>query len=61
MGYQFERKMIEVKSQIIDFELVAKDIELKEVIVKVPPIRQFGDTVTYNVQSFADVLSKCQE
>lgn len=66
MGYQFERKIIEVKSQTIDFELIAKDIELKEVIVRVPPIRQFGDTITYNVQSFsgksdrsiADVLSK---
>ena len=66
MGYQTEEKIIDNKSQVVDFEMVAKATELKEVIVKVPPIRQFGDTLSYNVQSFsgrndrsiADVLSK---
>ena len=66
MGYQTEKKTIENNNQIIDFELVIKNTELKEVIVKIPPVRQFGDTLNYNVQSFAgrndrsisDVLSK---
>lgn len=66
MGYQTEEKIVDNKSQTIDFKLVTKITELKEVIVKVPPIRQFGDTISYNVQSFsgrndrsiADVLSK---
>jgi hypothetical protein len=66
MNYQTEEKIIDNKSQTIDFELISKATELKEVIVKVPPIRQFGDTLSYNVQSFsgkndrsiADVLSR---
>lgn len=66
MDFQFESKVIENKTQTIDFVLIEKVTELKEVIVKIPPITQFGDTLNYNVQAFAgrndrsiaDVLSK---
>lgn len=66
MGFQFESKIIENKTQTLDFVLIEKVTELKEVIVKIPPITQFGDTLNYNVQAFAgrndrsiaDVLSK---
>ena len=57
-----------VKSDIefVEFLVVEKSIELREVIVQVPKIRQTGDTLHYNVASFlnetdrsiGDVLKK---
>lgn len=54
LGYHDVHKTIENKSQIIDFSLREAAIKLREVIVKVPPIKRSGDTISYNVQSFAD-------
>lgn len=51
-----ERKSKTVKSdiKIVDFEVSEKAMELNEVIVKAPKIRQLGDTIHYDVASFMD-------
>ncbi len=54
LGYQEAHKPIENKSQVLDFSLGEAVVKLREVIVKVPPIQRRGDTISYNVQSFAD-------
>jgi CarboxypepD_reg-like domain len=52
MGYASQEKIILNKSQKIDFSLTQKQFELKEVVVKSKPIRQYGDTITYSVNAF---------
>ncbi len=51
-----ERQAKTVKSNIsvVDFMVNEKSMELNEVIVKAPKIRQMGDTIHYNVASFSD-------
>lgn len=51
-----ERKSRTVKSdvKVVDFMVSEKTMELKEVIVKAPKIRQLGDTIHYDVASFLD-------
>lgn len=51
-----ERQSKTVKSDVpfIEFLVVEKTMELKEVIVQAPKIRQLGDTIHYDVASFLD-------
>lgn len=66
VNYHFEQKIIENRSQVIDFQLWAEVTKLKDVIAKANPITQEGDTLNYSVAAFAskndrsiaDVLSK---
>ena len=66
LGYRSESKDIENKTQTIDFMLSEEVTELKEVTVTPPPIRLRGDTISFDVKSFAtekdrtisDVLKK---
>lgn len=51
--FRNEVRMIENKSQNLDFELTPEQKELKGVIVKVKPIEQRGDTLSFLVSSFA--------
>jgi len=61
-----QSKNIDAKNQTLDFMVEEEQIELKEVIVQAPKIRQSGDTLNYNVahftgqedRSIADVLKK---
>lgn len=54
LNYVFSSQIIENKTQFIKIALVFKEITLKEVIIKSTPIRKKGDTLSYNVASFAD-------
>lgn len=49
-----------VSSRVGYIELVVNEkvVELKEVLVKAPKIRQKGDTISYSVSSFADITDK---
>ncbi len=66
LGYEKQTKSIENRTQTCNFILHEKTQILKEVIVKASPITQRGDTLSYNVASFAtasdytlkDVLKK---
>ena len=66
LGYGFESKSIENKAQTINFILYEEVTQLKEVAITPPPIRIRGDTISFNVKSFAsekdrtlsDVLKK---
>ncbi len=66
LGYEKQTKSIENRTQTCNFILHEKTQVLKEVIVKASPITQRGDTLSYNVASFAtasdytlkDVLKK---
>lgn len=51
-----ERQSKTVKSDVamIEFLVKEKTMELKEVIIKAPKIRQLGDTIHYDVGSFMD-------
>lgn len=51
-----EKQSKTVKSNVGFIEILVKEqtIELKEVIVKAPKIRQIGDTLNYSVSSFLD-------
>ncbi|WP_081819245.1 carboxypeptidase-like regulatory domain-containing protein [Prevotella sp. HUN102] len=54
MGYATETVSLSEGQTQYDKTMTEKPTELKEVIVKAPSIRQRGDTLTYNVASFAD-------
>jgi hypothetical protein len=54
LGYQDELRVVENKNQALNFELKDGVTELKEVIVKSQAIERVGDTLNYNVKSFAD-------
>ncbi|MFD2907649.1 hypothetical protein ACFSX9_02770 [Flavobacterium ardleyense] len=66
LGYKKEIKIIDNINQRINYTLVSEITILKEVILKTSPITKKGDTLSYNVASFAsekdrtiaDVLSK---
>lgn len=52
MGFATQERRILVQSQKVDFVLEKGDIILKEVQVKAPPIRRYGDTLSYKVADF---------
>ena len=66
LSYEKVVRVISNKTQTIDFELKEDVIEIKEVKVTAPPIRESGDTITYVVSNFVsesdrvieDVLKK---
>lgn len=53
LSYRLEQKIIENKSQKINFSLEPSAIKIKEVVIT-PPIVRKKDTISYNVESFAD-------
>lgn len=58
LGY--ERLEITVKhtDDSLNIELTPKPFEIAGVVVRAPKIRQYGDTIAYNVASFADVQDR---
>jgi hypothetical protein len=54
MGYKTQERIIDKNDLKQDFLLSPQAIELKEVIVKTPPIRYTHDTLTYDVKKFAN-------
>lgn len=66
MTIERQSKIIKSDFSFIEFLVVEKMMELKEIIVKAPSIRQLGDTIQYDVASFlnetdrsiGDVLGK---
>lgn len=58
MGYGTDTVRVEEGRNRYDIILDEKSIRLKEVMVKSPNIRQRGDTLSYNVASFADASDK---
>ncbi len=66
MGYRMITDTLQNKSQTKEYFLSEKDFKLKEVVVKIPPVTQRGDTISYKVSAFAkqndrtiaDVLDK---
>ncbi|MCG8749780.1 hypothetical protein [Tenacibaculum finnmarkense] len=53
MGFKNVTKIIENKSQTLNFVLEEEITELKEVIIKSLPITRKGDTINYSVSSFS--------
>jgi len=53
MGYKNVVKIIENKTQILNFTLTETVTKLKEVILKNDPITRKGDTISYSVNSFS--------
>ena len=58
MGYGTDTIRVDNGRSRYDVTLYEKSVRLKEVTVKSPNIRQRGDTLSYNVASFADVSDK---
>ena len=58
MGYGTDTVRVDDGRSRYDVTLYEKTVRLKEVTVKSPNIRQRGDTLSYNVASFADVSDK---
>lgn len=58
IGYATEILSLSEGQTQYDMMMTEKSIELREVIVKAPSIRQRGDTLAYNVASFADINDK---
>lgn len=58
MGYGTDTIRVDDGRSRYDVTLYEKTVRLKEVTVKSPNIRQRGDTLSYNVASFADVSDK---
>ena len=45
---------LDVLGEPVEFLVAEKTMELKEVVVKAPKVRQLGDTIHYDVASFMD-------
>lgn len=58
MGYSTETLSLSEGQTQYDMMMTEKSTELREVIVKAPSIHQRGDTLAYNVASFADINDK---
>ena len=58
MGYATQTMPLEEGKTEYDVLLMEQATKLKEVTVKAPSIRQRGDTIAYNVASFADANDK---
>tara|TARA_R110002049_G_scaffold161575_2_gene327170 strand:- start:564 stop:3191 length:2628 start_codon:yes stop_codon:yes gene_type:complete len=52
MGYKTIVKIIDNKTQILNFVLEEEITELKEVVIKNSPITRKGDTINYSVNAF---------
>jgi hypothetical protein len=52
MGFSTQNLRIENRHQNLPIILEKGDVELKEIIIKAPPIRRFGDTLSYQVDHF---------
>lgn len=53
MGFKTIVKIIENKTQTLNFVLVEEITELKEIIIKNNPITRKGDTINYSVNAFS--------
>lgn len=51
-------KTVSSQMPFIEFSVQEEVTQLKEVVVKMPKVRQLGDTITYNVGSFIDVTDR---
>ncbi len=58
MGYKIEERIISKSNLNQDFILSSQPIELQEVIVKTPPIRQSHDTLSYDIKKFANATDR---
>lgn len=58
MGYETQEYVLSGTNRYFKVSLKSKPLQIKEVIVKASKIRNSGDTITYNVSSFADVQDK---
>jgi hypothetical protein len=58
LGYKTQSVIIENKTQILEFLLFEEIKELKEVIVRVQPLEQRGDTLSYRVDAFANAKDR---
>lgn len=54
MTIERQSKTVKSDATLVEFLVKEKTVELKEVIVKAPKIRQLGDTIHYDVASFLD-------
>lgn len=54
MGYKTQERIVDKNHLNQDFTLTPQAIELKEVIVKNPPLTQRHDTLSYDIKKFAN-------
>lgn len=52
------RKKIRSDMGYVELIVEEKAVELKEVLIKAPKIRQMGDTINYNVSGFIDITDR---
>lgn len=58
MNFAEQREKIQNQSQTKNFTLEGEIIQLKEIVAKSTPIRRKGDTISYDVRSFAKSQDK---
>jgi hypothetical protein len=58
MGYAVKTIPLSKDTTVYHVLLTEQATKLKDVVVKAPSIRQRGDTISYNVASFADANDK---
>ena len=58
MTIERQSKVIKKDARPVEFLVTEKTMELKEVIVKAPRIRQLGDTIVYDVASFTNEIDR---
>lgn len=58
LGYTSHSMSLKADVKHYNVELSPKSVEIKEVVVKAPPIKSKGDTIVYNVASFAGDADK---
>jgi hypothetical protein len=52
LSYAPVDRLIDAKTQHVDMTLSSSSLQLREVVVKAPPVRQKGDTLKFNLGSF---------
>lgn len=52
LGYSSKKLLIYSNTKTLDLTLEEGEIELDEIIIKPPPVRKFGDTLSYRISEF---------
>ncbi len=58
MTIETQTKRIKASINFVEFVVDEKITELKQVIIKAAKVRQFGDTINYNVAAFTDATDR---
>jgi hypothetical protein len=59
LGYKKQEQIVRNQTQNIDFTLQEEIEEIREIVVKAPPVVQSGDTLIYKPSNFANANMRC--